>query len=103
MHSQPSGASGLPTPNSCLLPVFSLVPSLAFHVANALPTRKFIYLAPEGWRRILLTALFSKLIVVNFSVTYGTRDSREPCSLEVLRRSDGKYFKLGENPFPAGI
>lgn len=103
MHAQPSGASGLPTPHSCLLPVCSLVPPLAFHIANALPTRKFIYLAPEGWRRILLTTLFSILVVVNFSMAYGTRDSREPCSLEVLRRSDGKHFKLGENPFPAGI
>lgn len=42
--------------------------------------------------------MFNILILVKFSVTSGARDSREPFSLAVYRRADGKHFKLGENP-----
>lgn len=56
------------------------------------------HLAPAGWRKILLNTVLSILILVKFSMTYGPRDSREPFSLVVYRRADGKRFKLGENP-----
>lgn len=72
--------------------------TLSFHIENALQMRICPHLAPVGWRKILLSAVLNILTLVKFSVTYGTRDSREPFSPAVSRRADGKHFKPGENP-----